>query len=126
GDAPATHNGHSFDLPVLRYRAMVIGFCSRTPDASVFSPLHGRRTRTLRRAWFIRSRGKVKLDEVSKIIGLTGKPDGVDGTGDSLNDKQGRASLRVEALFLSCCHLEKQSSPQHRVEAACHAPRSSR
>jgi predicted PolB exonuclease-like 3'-5' exonuclease len=29
--------------------------------------------------WYVPD-GKVKLDEVSKILGLTGKPDGVDGS----------------------------------------------
>jgi 3'-5' exonuclease len=76
-----TFNGSGFDLPVLRYRAMVhtvtaLGMHSRayyhryTDDSvdlcdvlSSFS--HG---------------GKVKLDELSRIAGLPGKSDGMDGS----------------------------------------------
>src|SRR5262249_8691928 len=70
-----TFNGNSFDLPVLRYRAMVHGvsaqglsarpyFHQYTEDAidlcdvfSSFSP-----------------QGKASLHEISKIMGLLGKP----------------------------------------------------
>jgi predicted PolB exonuclease-like 3'-5' exonuclease len=76
-----TFNGSGFDLPVLRYRAMVHG---------VFAPgMHNR-------AYYHRytddcvdlcdvlssfSYGaKVKLDELSRIMGLPGKPGGMDGS----------------------------------------------
>lgn len=76
-----TFNGGGFDLPVLRYRAMI---------HEVFAPgMHNR-------AYFHRytddnvdlcdvlssfSYGaKVKLDELSRIMGLPGKPDGIDGS----------------------------------------------
>jgi len=76
-----TYNGSGFDLPVLRYRAMI---------HKVFAPgLHNR-------AYFHRytddcvdlcdvlssfSYGaKAKLDELSRIMGLPGKPDGIDGS----------------------------------------------
>jgi 3'-5' exonuclease len=76
-----TYNGCGFDLPVLRYRAML---------HNVFAPgMHNR-------AYFHRytddnvdlcdvlssfSYGaKVKLDELSRIMGLPGKPDGIDGS----------------------------------------------
>ena len=76
-----TYNGGGFDLPVLRYRAML---------HNVFAPgMHNR-------AYFHRytddnvdlcdllssfSYGaKVKLDELSRIMGLPGKPDGIDGS----------------------------------------------
>jgi 3'-5' exonuclease len=76
-----TFNGSGFDLPVLRYRAMVHG---------VFAPgMHNR-------AYYHRYTddcvdlcdvlssfsygGKVKLDEVSRIVGLPGKPGGMDGS----------------------------------------------
>src|SRR6516164_7306586 len=75
-----TFNGSSFDLPVLRYRAMVhkvaaAGLTARpyfnryTDDAvdlcdvlSSFSPS-----------------GKASLHELSRVMGLPGKPDGMDG-----------------------------------------------
>src|SRR5262249_35474151 len=76
-----TFNGHSFDLPVLRYRAMVNRisaaglqvrqyFHRYTEDALDLCDVLGSYV----------PGGKVKLDEVSKILGLTGKPDGVDGS----------------------------------------------
>jgi predicted PolB exonuclease-like 3'-5' exonuclease len=75
-----TFNGSSFDLPVLRYRAMVHGvtapglssrqyFNRYTEDAvdlcdvlSSFSP-----------------QGKVTLHELCRVMGLPGKPDGIGG-----------------------------------------------
>ena len=76
-----SYNGCGFDLPVLRYRAMI---------HKVFAPgMHNR-------AYYHRYTddnvdlcdvlssfsygGKVKLDELSRIMGLPGKPDGIDGS----------------------------------------------
>jgi predicted PolB exonuclease-like 3'-5' exonuclease len=76
-----TFNGSSFDLPVLRYRAMINrvsapGLAARnyfnryTDDAldlcdalSSFAP-----------------RAKVSLHELCRVLGLPGKPDGIDGS----------------------------------------------
>jgi predicted PolB exonuclease-like 3'-5' exonuclease len=76
-----TFNGNSFDLPVSRYRAMIHGvsapglaarlyFNRYTEDAvdlcdilSSFAP-----------------HTKASLNELSKIMGLPGKPEGIDGT----------------------------------------------
>jgi predicted PolB exonuclease-like 3'-5' exonuclease len=74
-------NGHGFDLPVLRYRAMV---------NSVAAP------GLARRPYFYRytedaldlcdvlssydTRSKVSLDALSRFLGLPGKPEGVDGS----------------------------------------------
>jgi len=76
-----TWNGHSFDLPVLRYRAMVNRisaaglqvrqyFHRYTDDAIDLCDVLGSYV----------PGGKVKLDEVSKILGLSGKPEGIDGS----------------------------------------------
>jgi predicted PolB exonuclease-like 3'-5' exonuclease len=76
-----TFNGHSFDLPVLRYRAMVnrlsgVGLQARpyfyrySEDALDLCDVLGSYV----------PGAKVKLDEVSKILGLTGKPERVDGS----------------------------------------------
>lgn len=75
-----TFNGSGFDLPVLRYRAMV----NRLPAPGLQA-----------RGYFNRysndavdlcdvlasfgSSSKMKLDELSRILGLAGKPQGIDG-----------------------------------------------
>ncbi len=75
-----TFNGNGFDLPVLRYRAMI----NRVPAPGLQA-----------RGYFNRysndaidlcdvlgsfgASGKMKLDELSRILGLAGKPDGIDG-----------------------------------------------
>src|SRR5215468_3894525 len=72
-----TFNGHGFDLPVLRYRAMVNRvsveglyvrpyFYRYSDDALDLCDVLGS----------FAPGSKVKLDELSKILGLTGKPDG--------------------------------------------------
>jgi predicted PolB exonuclease-like 3'-5' exonuclease len=76
-----TWNGHSFDLPVLRYRAMVNRvaadglqvrqyFHRFTDDAIDLCDVLGSYVPGV----------KVKLDEVTKILGLPGKPEGIDGS----------------------------------------------
>src|SRR5580692_11721557 len=76
-----TWNGHSFDLPVLRYRAMVNRisaaglqvrqyFHRYTEDAVDLCDVLGSYVPGV----------KVKLDEVTKILGLPGKPEGIDGS----------------------------------------------
>jgi predicted PolB exonuclease-like 3'-5' exonuclease len=76
-----TFNGHSFDLPVLRYRAMVNRvsaaglqvrpyFHRYTDDALDLCDVLGSYVPGVR----------VKLDEVTKILGLPGKPEGIDGS----------------------------------------------
>jgi len=76
-----TWNGHSFDLPVLRYRAMV----NRIPAAGlqVRQYFHRYTEDAIDLCDVLGSYapgGKVKLDEVSKILGLSGKPEGIDGS----------------------------------------------
>jgi predicted PolB exonuclease-like 3'-5' exonuclease len=76
-----TFNGNSFDLPVLRYRAMINEVSA--PGLSA-------------RAYFNRytddavdlcdvlssfsAQGKASLNELCKVMGLPGKPDGIDGS----------------------------------------------
>jgi 3'-5' exonuclease len=67
-----TFNGNSFDLPVLRYRAMVHGISA--PGLSV-------RPIDLCDALSSFSfHGKVTLHELSRVMGLPGKPKGIDGS----------------------------------------------
>jgi 3'-5' exonuclease len=76
-----TWNGHSFDLPVLRYRAMVNRIAAE--GLQVRQYFHRYTEDALDLCDVLGSYvpgGKVKLDEVSKILGLTGKPEGIDGS----------------------------------------------
>src|SRR5215471_15181548 len=76
-----TFNGHSFDLPVLRYRAMVNRISAAGLQARQY--FHRYTEDALDLCDVLGSYvpgGKVKLDEISKILGLTGKPDGIDGS----------------------------------------------
>jgi predicted PolB exonuclease-like 3'-5' exonuclease len=86
-----TFNGHSFDLPVLRYRAMVnrvpgLGLQVRpyfhryTEDALDLCDIFGSYSPGAR----------VKLDEICKIVGLPGKPSGIDGGEVEATVKAGR------------------------------------
>jgi 3'-5' exonuclease len=75
-----TFNGHSFDLPVLRYRAMVNRISAAGLQVRPY--FHRYADDALDLCDVLGSYipgGKVKLDEVSKILGLTGKPEGIDG-----------------------------------------------
>jgi predicted PolB exonuclease-like 3'-5' exonuclease len=76
-----TWNGHAFDLPVLRYTAMVNRVAAEglqvrqyfrryTDDALDLCDVLGSYVPGV----------KVKLDEVTKILGLPGKPQGIDGS----------------------------------------------
>jgi predicted PolB exonuclease-like 3'-5' exonuclease len=86
-----TFNGNGFDLPVLRHRAML----HRVPASGLF-----------RRPYFSRfstdaldlydvlgsfgASSRMKLDELSRFLGLAGKPDGIDGSKVSALIAEGR------------------------------------
>jgi predicted PolB exonuclease-like 3'-5' exonuclease len=76
-----TFNGHRFDLPVLRYRAMVNRVSSG--GLQVRQYFHRYTDDALDLCDALASyvpTAKVKLDEISKILRLTGKPQGIDGS----------------------------------------------
>ena len=76
-----TFNGSSFDLPVLRYRAMVHGLSA--PGFEKRPYFHRYRDDHVDLCDVLSSfsyGGKAKLDEISRIMGLPGKPDGMDGS----------------------------------------------
>jgi len=86
-----TFNGSSFDLPVLRYRAMVHGvaapglyarpyFNRYTEDAVDLCDVLSSFT----------SQAKAKLHEVACVMGLPGKPDGMDGSEVEKAYREGR------------------------------------
>jgi predicted PolB exonuclease-like 3'-5' exonuclease len=74
-------NGSGFDLPVLRYRAMIHGvFALGMHNRAYF---HRYTDDCLDLCDVLSSfsyGGKVKLDELSRIMGLPGKPGGMDGS----------------------------------------------
>lgn len=75
-----TFNGHSFDLPVLRYRAMVNRISAEGLHVRPY--FHRYAADALDLCDVLGSYvpgSKVKLDEVGKILGLGGKPEGLDG-----------------------------------------------
>jgi 3'-5' exonuclease len=76
-----TFNGNTFDLPVLRYRAMIHGISA--PGLAV-RPYFNRYTEDAVDLCDILSsfapHAKASLDELSKIMGMPGKPEGIDGT----------------------------------------------
>ena len=75
-----TFNGSSFDLPVLRYRAMVHGVAA--PGLSV-RPYFNRYTEDAIDLCDVLSSfspaGKARLHELSRVMGLPEKPDGMSG-----------------------------------------------
>ena len=93
-----TFNGNSFDLPVLRYRAMVNRvmasglqvrpyFHRYTEDALDLCDVLGSYT----------SQAKVKLDQLAKVLGLPGKPPEVDGS--QVEDLVGAGKLDEVAQY---------------------------
>jgi predicted PolB exonuclease-like 3'-5' exonuclease len=75
-----TFNGSSFDLPVLRYRAMVHGVAA--PRLSL-RPYFNRYTEDAIDLCDVLSsfsfQGKATLHELCRVMGLPGKPDGIAG-----------------------------------------------
>jgi predicted PolB exonuclease-like 3'-5' exonuclease len=76
-----TFNGHSFDLPVLRYRAMVNRVSGNSLEVRRYFHRYTDDALDLCDALGSYVPGaKVRLDEISKILGLSGKPEGIDGS----------------------------------------------
>lgn len=81
GPQLVTFNGNSFDLPVLRYRAMINEVSA--PGLAV-RPYFNRYTEDAFDLCDVLSsfapHTKASLNELSKIMGMPGKPDGIDGS----------------------------------------------
>jgi 3'-5' exonuclease len=75
-----TFNGSSFDLPVLRYRAMVHGVAA---PGLALRPYFNRYTEDAIDLCDVlssfSSQGKATLHELCRVMGLPGKPDGISG-----------------------------------------------
>jgi predicted PolB exonuclease-like 3'-5' exonuclease len=92
-----TFNGNSFDLPVLRYRAMIQGVSA--PGLAV-RPYFNRYTEDALDLCDALSsyspRSKVTLHELSRVMGLAGKPDGMTGSEVEKCHREGRISEIAE------------------------------
>jgi predicted PolB exonuclease-like 3'-5' exonuclease len=76
-----TFNGNSFDLPVLRYRAMINGVSA--PGLSIRPYFYRYSEDALDLCDALSSfnpQSKTSLNELSKILGMPGKPEGIDGS----------------------------------------------
>jgi predicted PolB exonuclease-like 3'-5' exonuclease len=86
-----TFNGSSFDLPVLRYRALVHGVAA--PGLSS-RPYFNRYTEDAVDLCDVlssfSSQAKVTLHELCRVIGLPGKPDGINGADVESYYREGR------------------------------------
>ena len=75
-----TFNGHSFDLPILRYRAMVLGVSAPGLSARPYFNRYTKDAIDLCDALSsFSAQGKASLHEISRVMGLPGKPKGFDG-----------------------------------------------
>ena len=76
-----TFNGNSFDLPVLRYRAMIHGVSA---PGLAMRPYFNRYTEDAidlcDALSSFSSQAKATLHEISRVMGLPGKPKGFDGS----------------------------------------------
>lgn len=88
-----TFNGSSFDLPVLRYRAMVNGVSA--PGLSM-RPYFNRYTEDAIDLCDVLSsfspQGKATLHEMCRVMGLPGKPNGISGADVEKYYREGRIS----------------------------------
>ena len=76
-----TFNGNSFDLPVLRYRALVNKVAA--PGLSMRPYFHRYTDDAVDLCDVLSaysSQGKATLHEISRVMGLPGKPEGIDGS----------------------------------------------
>jgi 3'-5' exonuclease len=86
-----TFNGNSFDLPVLRYRALINNVAA--PGLSI-RPYFNRYTEDALDLCdalsSFNSQGRATLHELCRVMGLPGKPDGIDGSEVERYYREGR------------------------------------
>lgn len=73
-------NGTSFDLPVLRYRAMIHGIAAPGLSEDYFRRYSTSHIDLCDQLANFDQRAKVGLDDLCKMMGLPGKPQGIDGS----------------------------------------------
>jgi 3'-5' exonuclease len=76
-----SYNGTSFDLPVLRYRAMINRVAAPGLAGRNYFYRYNEDNLDLCDALSaFEGKGKIKLDDLCRIFGLPGKPEGIDGS----------------------------------------------
>ena len=86
-----TFNGTSFDLPVLRYRAMIHGLSAPGLACRPYFKRYSTDALDLcDELSSFTSNAKVKLDELSKVLGFSDKPTDIDGSEVESYFKDGR------------------------------------
>jgi predicted PolB exonuclease-like 3'-5' exonuclease len=86
-----TFNGSSFDLPVLRYRAMVCGVAA--PGLALRGYFNRYTEDAIDLCDVLSSfsaQNKASLHELCRVLGLPGKPDGIDGADVERYCREGR------------------------------------
>jgi 3'-5' exonuclease len=84
-------NGHTFDLPVLRYRAMMHAVPAPALEARRYFDRAGTDSIDLCDLLSAQERhARASLDELSRVLGLPGKPAGVDGAAVETMFAEGR------------------------------------
>jgi len=74
-------NGHGFDLPVLRYRTMLHRLSAPGLNCRAYFNRYSDDCLDLCDALAsFDARGKVKLDALCRVLGIAGKPTGIDGS----------------------------------------------
>jgi 3'-5' exonuclease len=86
-----TFNGNSFDLPVLRYRAMIHGLCAPgLASRPYFNRYSSDAVDLCDELSSFNANARAKLDELSKILGFSGKPAEIHGGEVERYVKEGR------------------------------------
>jgi 3'-5' exonuclease len=88
-----TFNGSSFDLPVLRYRAMVNGVAAPGLTMRPYFNRYSEDAIDLCDALSsFSAQGKATLHEICRVMGLPGKPDSIGGADVEKYHREGRIS----------------------------------
>ncbi|MCX7359605.1 MAG: 3'-5' exonuclease [Alphaproteobacteria bacterium] len=84
-------NGHSFDLPVLRYRAMINSVAAPGLEARGYFKRYSDEAVDLCDVLAsFDGRAKMSLDKMCRVLGLPGKPDNIEGSQVASFVKDGR------------------------------------